>query len=270
MKDYRFETHNLEGENIPIIFHYDIAGKYSLANWHNNIEILHFTYGSGYVIAGNDTLHVKKGDITIINTNVLHSIKSDTRLEYHCLIIDNDFLKFNGICCDNSEFSSLIHSDELNTLFLTLVSEIESENTFKEAGIKSAVLNLMLCILRYHSSHTKDNTNISRYANENIRLAIGYIRSHVNEQITLEEIAREVGLSKFYFAREFKKTTGLTLISYINTLRCINAKKLLQKKEYSIHDIAVKCGFENDSYFSKTFKKYTGCLPSDIIKQQYN
>ena len=86
-----------------------------------------------------------------------------------------------------------------------------------------------------------------------------------DKKLTIDEIADEVGLSKYHFSREFKKVTGLTIVSYINIVRCRNAEKLLIKNEYSVHDIAVKCGYENDSYFSKTFKKHMGMLPSEYV-----
>lgn len=75
-----------------------------------------------------------------------------------------------------------------------------------------------------------------------------------------------VGLSEYHFMREFKKTMGHTLSSYINILRCEEAKLLLQSGQYQIKEVALLCGFEVESYFAKVFRKYTGMLPSEFVK----
>ena len=126
MSNYIFESHNLESENIPIIFHYDVLDEHSLScpNWHSNIEILHFTLGYGQVIIGNETISVQAGGTAVINANALHSITSDNRLEYYCLIIDSDFLKYNGISCDKTEFKNYIESEQLSRIFSSVISEI--------------------------------------------------------------------------------------------------------------------------------------------------
>lgn len=268
MSNYIFESHNLESKNIPIIFHYNILDEHSLScpNWHSNIEILHFTSGCGQVIIGNEAISVQAGGTAVINTNSLHSITSDNRLEYYCLIIDSDFLKYNGISCDKTEFKSYIESEQLSRLFSSVISEIKNNNSFHEAGVKTELLRLMLYISREWS--ISNDTMSPSGINESIRLAIGYIRSHIYERISLEDVASEVGLSKYHFSREFKKATGMTMITYINIMRCIQAKKLLLNNEYTIHEIALKCGFENDSYFSKTFRRYIGFLPSELVKEQ--
>lgn len=274
MDNYIFESHNLENKNIPLIFHYDkVIHKSQSAcifNWHSNVELLCFMKGSGYVIYGNEKIPVTKGDIAVININMIHSVSSSGTLEYYCLIIDNDFLKFNGISCDKFEYESHIRSEKLNSLFAETVTAIKTHDELKESMVKASLLNLMVYLTKNHAEPAKHNQGQSSITGESIRLAIGYIRSHIFNRLTLDEVADEVGLSKYHFSREFKKATGMTVVSYINTVRCANARKLLLKNEYSIHDIAIKCGFENDSYFSKTFKKHIGVLPSDFVKEQNN
>lgn len=274
MDNYIFESHNLENKNIPLIFHYDrIINNLQSAcafNWHSNIELLCFMKGSGYVTYGNEKIYVQKGDIAVININMIHSVSSNGTLEYYCLIIDNDFLKSNGINCDKYDYESRICSQTLNNLYAETVSAIVTRDELREPLVKAALLRLMVYLTKNHADTAKHNQGQASNTGESIRLAIGYIRSHIFNKLTLDEVAEEVGLSKYHFSREFKKATGMTVVSYINTVRCTNARKLLLKNEYSIHDIAIKCGFENDSYFSKTFKKHIGLLPSDFLKEQNN
>ena len=92
------------------------------------------------------------------------------------------------------------------------------------------------------------------------------MKSNYGERLTLEKIAEEAGLSKYYFARAFKKTTGMTVVSFLNIIRCRYARGLLLNKKHSVREAAYLCGFENDSYFSKTFKKVMGYLPSEVTQ----
>ena len=100
----------------------------------------------------------------------------------------------------------------------------------------------------------KSGTNIT----ENIKIAIGFIKSHSNEKLSLDIIADQAGLSKYYFLREFKNITGYTPISYINKIRCEYAKKMLLSGNYNIKEISEKTGFDSFSYFSKKFNEPWG------------
>ena len=263
-----FESHNLSTQKIPFVYHCDSPVRSCMPNWHNNIEILYFTNGTGTAIIDSEEYKVSANDIFIINSNNIHAVHSKDTISYHCLIVDSDFCAANGINCTEIEYDGLIRSEKAEALYKKAISELDGNAPFKEAGCKAAVLELMTYLSRNFASAVSKKTISEKNTSENIRLAIGYIRSHLNEKLNIEEIADEVGLSKYHFAREFKKVTGFTIVSYINTLRCRKAKKLLQKNEQSIHEIALKCGFENDSYFSKTFKKHMGLLPSEYIKKQ--
>ena len=96
---------------------------------------------------------------------------------------------------------------------------------------------------------------------------MGYIQAHFTANLTMETVADEVGLSVYYFAREFKKGTGVTFVSYINHLRCESAKKMLQSGSYTVAEACTENGFENLSYFSKTFKKFFGKSPSTFLRK---
>ena len=64
-----------------------------------------------------------------------------------------------------------------------------------------------------------------------------------------------------YFSSIFKQCSGSSFKEYLNMVRVEESKRLLSNTEYSIIDIAVACGFDDQSYFSKVFKKYTGMSP---------
>ena len=97
--------------------------------------------------------------------------------------------------------------------------------------------------------------------NEIIRRAISYIAQNYSRNLTLEEVAGHVHLNPTYFSTLFKQSSGSSFKEYLNIVRVEESKRLLANTDYSIIDIAVATGFENQSYFSKVFKKYTGLTP---------
>ncbi len=268
MTKKKYEMHNLEGKKLPMIFHYNIVkkGGPEMVNWHDNIEILYCMAGSGQIVCNSVEYDVEKGDIVVVNSNVLHGFRSDTKFEYYCLIVGSDFLAANDMPVEAIEFESLVRSQCAGALYENVVNELISQKEYRVAAVRAQILNLLVYLARNHSTGAALEEKNRGSSDESIKQAIAYIKSNYAQRLTLDEIAGEVNLSKYYFAREFKKATGMTVVAYINAIRCRNAKKLLLSQKYSISEIAAQCGFENNSYFAKTFKNVMGCLPSEVAK----
>lgn len=99
-----------------------------------------------------------------------------------------------------------------------------------------------------------------------IRLAKQYIQTHYNEQISLEEVSDQVGLSLNYFSALFKKKTGEGFAKYVIRIRIEKAKGLLQETNLSISEICFKVGYTDLTHFTQNFKKVTGLNPSQYRK----
>ncbi|MFI3326140.1 MAG: PocR ligand-binding domain-containing protein [Clostridia bacterium] len=97
---------------------------------------------------------------------------------------------------------------------------------------------------------------------EIIYKVVHYMRSHHAEKISLEEVAKSVFLSPSYLSRIFKQETGISFNKYLNNIRVEKSKTLLLTNEIKLADIALLVGFEDQSYYTKVFKRTTGVLPS--------
>ena len=97
--------------------------------------------------------------------------------------------------------------------------------------------------------------------------AITYLEKHYTDKFSLDEIAGALYINKNYLARVFHKETGQTLLEYHNRLRCRKARELLADRSYSISVVAFKTGFASASLFSRIFKIYECCTPSQSRKQ---
>ncbi|MFU0828924.1 MAG: hypothetical protein ACFWTJ_15580 [Lachnoclostridium sp.] len=97
--------------------------------------------------------------------------------------------------------------------------------------------------------------------NNNINLAIEYMKNNIHLPLTLEDIARSANLSKYYFSRLFTSLQGMTPWEYLSKLRMEKAVYLLQTHSYQINEIAEMVGYSSVNYFDKAFRKAFNTSP---------
>ncbi|MFI3206408.1 MAG: PocR ligand-binding domain-containing protein [Clostridia bacterium] len=95
-----------------------------------------------------------------------------------------------------------------------------------------------------------------------IHKALHFIRNNYQEKITLDDTAKSVFLSSSYLSKIFKDETGTSFNKYLNNIRVEKSKTLLLSNAIKLADIASMVGFEDQSYYTKVFKRTTGVLPS--------
>ena len=266
MSNYTYEMHVMSNSLLPFIFHKDMtAGQDGLFNWHENIEILCCVSGSGYVKCNSDTFAAAQGDIVVINSNCPHSTGSCGTFVYCCLIVDNEFCEANGIPVQELHFQEHIRDSALFADFGAVAAAFapEEPSPWDAARIRHAVLGLLirLCSGYARPAGAAPGKSVSL---ERVKKAMTYIRSNLAKSMTLDEIADFVGISKYRFSREFKELTGETVIDSINILRCKEAKQRIEAG-MSVSAAAMSCGFENLSYFTRTFRKHFGQVPSKFL-----
>lgn len=96
--------------------------------------------------------------------------------------------------------------------------------------------------------------------------AVDYIRQNYMKKISLDDVANHVYLSKSYLSKIFKDEMNCSFTNYVNTLRVEKCKELLTEKAVSLADIAALVGFDDQSYFTKVFRKATGVSPGQYRK----
>ncbi len=98
--------------------------------------------------------------------------------------------------------------------------------------------------------------------------ALEYVRTHITEKISLEDMAKKLGYTSYYLSSKFQKEVGLSLNSYIKQEKIELSKQMLRAKRLSSADISERLGFSSPSYFSATFKQFTGMTPSEYQNQK--
>lgn len=99
--------------------------------------------------------------------------------------------------------------------------------------------------------------------------ATDYIYDHLQEKISLEQIASVIGLNKTYFCALFKKETGMTVQNYVMKLRIEAAENMLTYADYSSVAISNYFMFSSHSHFIRIFKKFTGMTPNEYRRKNY-
>ena len=86
-----------------------------------------------------------------------------------------------------------------------------------------------------------------------------YIQQHYNDpELDLSAVSQQINMNATYFSALFKRETGQCFIEYLTFLRMTRAKELLKATQKRTSDIAFEVGYNDQNYFSKLFKKYTG------------
>ncbi len=258
-----YEMHIMKDPSLPFILHPFNRNCY--INWHENMELLFFAQGAGILTCDEERLHVKAGDIAVIAANRLHAVESTADLMYRCLIIDRSFCVENQLDTDRFDFDLLFSDAQLSMLEQRLFDLYAAKDAslLRTPSIRLTVLQLLLTLCREHG-HPAAEKQAADHSVLCIKQAIGYLRTHCNEEITLSDVADFVGLSKFYFVHEFKRITGTTATAYLNIIRCEKAKSLLADPRNRISDIGLACGFSSQSYFTRIFRARTGQTPGEF------
>ncbi|MBV9386549.1 MAG: helix-turn-helix transcriptional regulator [Chroococcidiopsidaceae cyanobacterium CP_BM_ER_R8_30] len=97
-----------------------------------------------------------------------------------------------------------------------------------------------------------------------LQQAINYIHTHLDRELSLEQIAAVIHISPTYFASLFKHTTGISPHQYVIRQRVKWAKAMLVKTDLAIADIALQVGFSSQSHLNQQFKRFTGMTPKQV------
>lgn len=248
----------------------------TLPHWHTYLEIIFFTEGSAEVQINNRYFNVNKGQILLINSLDIHSVKGKCR--HIAMLIDlkgiQNIKMINASIFPEKSEDKLIGKDDSEDWIKNIIIEdmrlILNMYENKIAGyyfiILSKVYDMLGSIGLYTSKKQSNHEIRSGIKNQNLQkleLVFSYLDKNYQETISLEQISKILNFSPNYFCRFFKKNMGRSFFEYLNYYRCSRAEILLNTGEKSITEIALEVGFNSISYFDKTYRKYKGYEPSE-------
>ena len=265
MLNTRFEEYPSGSTGLPFTLNLNIERtrlkQSSQSNWHEELELQWCTEGSGYLLLGGEEYPLEPGRVIVINSNDIHYTGSASRLVYHCLILQTDFCLQMGIDIRSLRFHSPILSPHLLDLLSQLTSAYLSPDfPCRTAQLHALLIQILIELTQHHSAPLPSASACSR-SHEQIKHIIRFIRENYSQKLTLDRLAAEVYINKHTLCRSFKKLTGCTVITYLNRCRCQRALLLLNEGT-SVASAAEQCGFDDPSFFCRTFKHFMGTTPS--------
>jgi AraC family transcriptional regulator len=154
---------------------------------------------------------------------------------------------------------------EVSFIAALLAAELRYRDKGSNLLAESSALTLQnLLQQKYGSGPGYNKVVFSKLSGSQLANVIEYCMSYIDQNIQLKELAGICHLSSFHFARQFKKTVGLSPYQYLMSLRIDRAKQMLSEKETTMTEISAKLGYADHSHFSRAFKQSTGATPSEF------
>jgi AraC family transcriptional regulator len=148
---------------------------------------------------------------------------------------------------------------------LALKADLESHRPAGRLYAEAMATALATHILRNYSAHSHQSVRcLGGLSPTQLKLVTDYINDHLDQDLSLEELAGIVRLSAYHFCRSFKRSTGLTPHQYLIRQRVERAKLLLKNGNVAIAKVAVACGFTHQSHLNRHFKRLTGMTPKNF------
>lgn len=243
---------------------------------HTQFEIVLVNSGSGVYTTASGAKTMEPGDMFVFASNEFHCITevgeqgleiTNLHFEPRYLLSESGetFSQANQNFCfaHAKSFDNHLPGSKCSGL-RDIFTEIQQELAEKEseyAASVHALLNLMAILLIRKHGYSAGQTAIAQLPG--ILNAMSYIDSHLDEQLSLQEIAAEAGISPNYFSTLFKRVCNVTLWDYITAKRIEKAIGLIcGDSGMTMLDVALSCGFNNTANFNKAFRKQTGMTPT--------
>lgn len=237
---------------------------------HRELELLVISSGTVEAQIGDYVETFKAPAAFFIGTNLAHGIASNGEVQGMILQIPQKYISHYRLWPEAKKLVSLCEDSQKGIIFSPLFSKKacnyldlleKNEGMYRWLEIFKLLLFLANDDERRLPFYVQETSHIEK------RKLTPFINSLFNENIVpLKIISDELNMTSSHFCRKFKKSTGLTYVEYIHSIRINTAKKLLLQTNLYIDDICYECGFNNVSFFNRKFKKLTGMTPRTYRK----
>lgn len=245
--------------------------KAHLWHYHPEIELVYINGGSGKRQVGSHVSYYNDGDLILIGSNLPHcgftneqtGNTNETVLQMKPDFLGNAFFDISEMKNIRNLFdqakAGIAFGGETKKIIGHKIEAMDGQSQLEKLLSLLAILNDLELSEEFKVLNAGGfSMEMQMQDNDRINSVFNYVKDHFQEAITLEEVAVLVSMTVPSFCRYFKKITHKTFTKFVNDYRLVHASKLLAEKPISITEICYESGFNNFSYFNKSFKEFTG------------
>lgn len=250
-------------------------------HWHDEWEICLIEEGNVLCGLNGETHIVSEGTIIFIPGGHLHFLDpvENNHWIYRAVVFSQNLLHLSSEELGQSKyirpflksqhrFPAILHSTAVFEVFDKLYTLLKKKTPFYELYIKACLLEILALWMEQSSiDGVLQNEKIQEENKNTVKYVLEHIHTNYNEPLSLSQLSAMANMSKGYFSKVFRSFTGKSPIDYILTFRLSKAASLLRETETKLITIALDTGFNNISYFVRTFQKHFECSPTDYRKK---
>ena len=261
-KDIKFEYHHHDFSKIVILI---------------NGDLTYYIEGKAYIL--------KPWDILFVNKNEIHKPVVNPNKYYERIVIwlnpdfmakyaqgNNNLLKCFEVAIKNNYNLLRLNMKSID-IIKNLIQDIQNCNNSNEFGSEilkeSLFVQLMVLMNRLFLNSDKNRDIEDIQYDKTIEGVLNYINSNLENDLSIDTIASEFFISKYYLMRKFKNQIGSSIHNYVVQKRLILARSLISDG-LSMSSVCSRCGFNDYSSFVRAFKKVYGVSPSNYNPTIHN
>ena len=273
-KDDPFSTYHIEnaGRSFQIPVH-----------WHDEFEIIYVRSGFLTVSISGESYIGKTGEAFVVSPGNLHLMGSQSgTVDYYTFLFPLKYISFRTddmldeklleplnsghlMICPRVKDTAKELCEQLIEIYMAKKDESESKITTQ---VRTKIILLQFILEMWKKGFVIENDTSGRNTVE--KEMVSYIQQNFTGKISLREFGEQFHLSEKYISRYFKEHFHITLSQYVTYLRLEHAKQLLQDTDIPVTDVAMQSGYQNVSYFIRSFQKAYAVSPLKYRKNNYS
>ena len=273
-KDDPFSTYHIEnaGRSFQIPVH-----------WHDEFEIIYVRSGFLTVSISGESYIGKTGEAFVVSPGNLHLMGSQSgTVDYYTFLFPLKYISFRTddmldeklleplnsghlMICPRVKDTAKELCEQLIEIYMAKKDESESKIATQ---VRAKIILLQFILEMWKKGFVIENDTSGRNTVE--KEMVSYIQQNFTGKISLREFGEQFHLSEKYISRYFKEHFHITLSQYVTYLRLEHAKQLLQDTDIPVTDVAMQSGYQNVSYFIRSFQKAYAVSPLKYRKNNYS
>ncbi len=252
-------------------------------NWHIHpeYELVYVRNGQGKLRIDSKTTPYKDGVLLILGPNIPHmdfgnkefSDNYEVVIQFTKIFVEEKLTTFPEF----RKLKSLIENSHMGIVFDPVIKNelIHEFEDFVGLSETKKLINLFIILEKLSITNQYkfmlSDSSIKRHKTADVNrleMIFQFVNEHYSEKISIENLAKHIGLTQNSFCRFFKKMTQKTFVQFVNEFRVGKAVEIFNKNQISISEVMYRCGFNDPSYFTKQFKKYQGTTPSNYLLKE--